>query len=100
MIDLENKKEVAAEKTRGDRGELGKSSAGDRIKVLHRAEGRGVSLKVFARNLAKSGNQDAKDWFECKKGAMNQNRNDANIKAAMECRVATKAAKRKKKGQQ
>lgn len=99
MIDIDNKKEVVQESARRSRGDLGVATAGDTIKKRHRAEGNRLSLKVFARSLLKSGDQVAKDWFAHKKGALNQGRNDGNIKVAMEARAATKAAKKKKKGQ-
>lgn len=108
------------EKVRGDRGELGVATAGLTIKqrwreahfsrvnagdkhnpnkrIFVRNPG-SPSLKAFAKALAKDGDQVAKDWFAHKGGSMNQKRSDANAKAAMEARTATKAAKRKKKGE-
>lgn len=99
MIELEQKQEVTQTPSRGDRGELGVATAGDTMKQRHRSEGRGLSLKQFARKLEASGDKVAKEWFANKRGAANQQRSDANVKAAMEARTATKAAKRKKKGQ-
>jgi hypothetical protein len=109
------------EVTRGDRGELGTATAGLTIwqrwreahftrenannkhnpnkRVYVRNAGPPVSLKAFARTLLKEGDPVAKEWFANKRGAKNQKRSDANIKAAMEARTATKAAKRKKKGE-
>lgn len=115
----EQKKEKD-EKVRGDRGELGTATAGLTIRQRwHEAHFSRVnagekhnpnkrifvrnpgspSLKAFARALAKDGDQIAKDWFAHKRGSMNQKRSDANVKASMEARTATKAAKRKKKGE-
>jgi hypothetical protein len=104
--------------TRGDRGEVGQATAGLTIKqrwhasafkrvnaedkhnsrkrVYVRISG-APSLKQYVRALMKSGDQTAKDWRAHKKGSLNQKRSDANIKAATECRTATKQAKRKVK---
>lgn len=108
------------EKTRGDRGELGTATAGLTIhQRWHEAhftrENAGVkwnpnkriwvrnpgapSLKAFAKSLAKEGDPIAKEWFANKRGAKNQKRSDANVKAAKEASFATHAAKRKKKGE-
>ena len=108
------------EVTRGDRGELGIATAGLTIRQKwHEAHftrvaaptkhnpGRriyvrnpgGLSLKAFARGLVKDGDPTAKEWLSNKLGSKNQKRSDANIKAATEARQATKAAKRKKKGE-
>jgi hypothetical protein len=85
------------EKVRGDRGEVGQGSPGSRLKALwHAAGGRG-SLKQFVKTL--KDNADAKSWLANKHGKNNQKRTDANIKAALEARSATKVAKRKKKGE-
>jgi hypothetical protein len=86
------------QQVRGDRGVVGTPTPGLTMKQRHAATGRGLSLKVFARELAKAGDKTAQAWLDNKKGASNQGRNDANIKKALESRTATKAAKRKKKG--
>ena len=86
------------QQVRGGRGEVGTASAGDKMKQRHRAEGRGLSLKVFARKLAKGGDETAEQWLANKLGAANQSRSDKNIAAASATATATKAAKRKKKG--
>lgn len=107
------------EETRGDRGELGVATAGLTIRQRwHEAHFTRVnaglkqnpnkrifvrnpgapSLKAFARALAKESDPVAQAWLANKLGAKNQKRSDSNIKAAMEARTATKAAKRKKKG--
>lgn len=85
------------QQVRGSKGEVGKASAGDTMKQLHRATGRGLSLKVFVRDLVKAGNETAKAWFANKKGAANQARSDKNAAAAKVAADATKAAKRKQK---
>lgn len=56
-----------------------------------------VPLKAFAQLLLKEGDSIAKDWFECKKGALNSERSDKNKKRLEEERMATRAAKMKKK---
>lgn len=83
---------------------VGKSTAGDRLKRAHRrvALENGVSLKAYARTQIKLGLeeslvQDAKDWFECKAGALNAKRSDATEKRLTEEKLAKKAAKSKKK---
>jgi hypothetical protein len=88
-----------SEPVRGERGEVGTATAGLTIKQKWKASTSHVSLKVFARTLAKSGDQAAKDWFAHKKGSLNQARTDANIKAAREAAVATHTERRKKKAQ-
>lgn len=108
------------EKTRGERGEVGKATPGLTIrqrwheahftrksaeikqnpnKRIYVRNPGAISLKAFARALAKAGDPIAKEWLSNKRGGQNQKRSDANIKAAMEARQATKAAKRKKKGE-
>lgn len=80
------------------RDDVGTATAGESLKNRWRKEGNGLSLKTFARKLVADGDQIAKDWFECKAGALNQERSDKN-KARIETEsVATKTAKRKKKG--
>jgi hypothetical protein len=116
-VQTEQKKE---EIVRGDRGEVGTATAGLTIKQKwreahfsrvdagdkHNPKKRiyvrnpgSPSLKEFARSLKKEGDQVAKDWLAHKRGSLNQKRSDANVKAASDARIATKAAKRKKKGQ-
>jgi len=56
------------------------------------------SLLEFARKLAASGNQDAKDWFANKKGACNQKRSDKNIARITLEKQASKNARRKTSG--
>lgn len=90
-----------------DKGYVGKSTAGDRVKRAHRGianDGGGtkISLKSFARTQIKLGIeeslvQDAKDWFECKAGALNAKRSDTTEKRLTEEKMAKKAAKSKKK---
>lgn len=83
--------------TRGSRGEVGKSTAGDRVKARYAKSGKNVSLKQFARGLVKTGDQDATDWFASKAGALNLSRSDKNkTRVALE-KSMTKAAKAKKK---
>lgn len=98
---VEQKKE---EKTSGSRGEVGQASAGLTIKQRwHEAKSQlgalslGNSLKTFARRLAKEGDPVAKEWLANKRGARNEKRTDANIKAALEARQSSKAARRKTK---
>jgi hypothetical protein len=104
--------------TPGDRGVVGEATAALKIKNLwhethfklvdddnpfnpnHRVwtpnNSNVPSLKRFARGLAASGDQVAKDWLDHKHGSLNQARTDANIKAAHEAASATHLEKRKK----
>ncbi len=105
----ENTQTVVTEKSRGDRGELGKGTAGSRLKSLWHSEcftkkelglvqiAGTPSLKAFARAKAKEGNQDAKDWFECKAGALNESRSDKNKSRIALEKQASKAARKKTK---
>lgn len=77
--------------------EVGQGSAGDSVKRRWQKEGKGTSLKAFARKLASDGDQLAKDWFDCKNGALNAERSDKN-RARVEIEsAATRAAHRKSK---
>lgn len=106
---VETKQETKTESARGDRGEVGKGTAGTRIRSLWHSscftkKDLGLvqiagtpSLKAFARAKAKEGNQDAKDWFDCKKGALNESRSEKNkARIALEAQ-ATKASRKKTK---
>ena len=105
------------EHPRGDRGELGQATAGLTIKqrwheahftlkdvgdkhnprkrVWVRNHG-APSLKRYARDLAKSGDTVAKDWFAHKCGSLNQVRTDANKTRISLEKQKTREAKRKK----
>lgn len=121
MSETENKtekKEEVAEK--GPRGEVGEPTAGltlkqrwhqthfilennaDRAHPYRRqwvAQKGAVSLKAFARKLAKEGDELAIHWLDSKKGKFAQKRSEANVSMAKLCGSATKVAKRKKKGE-
>lgn len=107
------------QKPRGERGELGKPTAGLTIKqrwhaahfkLVDTSDGQhpnrqsyvrnkdALSLRAFARQLAKSGDANAKEWFANKDGAKNQERSDANVKLAKACASATKLSRKKSKG--
>jgi hypothetical protein len=119
--DKKTKTEKAAEAeqaARGERGELG--TATDKLTITqlwHAAHftrkdandkgnfrkriwvanpGPKVSLKRFARELAKSGNAVAKEWFANKAGAKNAKRLDKNATRISLEKQASKAARRKK----
>lgn len=101
----------------GDRGELGVATAaltikqrwheahftlkdvGDkhnpRKRVWVRNHG-APSLKRYARDLAKSGDANAKDWFANKSGAKNAERSEKNRSRISLEAQASKAARRKK----
>lgn len=89
-----------SEPVKGERGVIGKATAGQTIKQRWQSHAlTRLSLKAYARGLAKDGDQVAKDWLAHKKGSLNQKRTDANIAMARTCAVATKTQKRKKKGE-
>jgi hypothetical protein len=101
----------------GERGEVGQPTAGLTIKqqwheahftlkdvgdkhnprkrVWVRNHG-APSLKRYARDLAKSGNQTAKDWFDHKAGSLNEERSEKNRTRISLEKTASKAARRKK----
>ena len=95
------------------RGNVGKSSAGDRVKRLyHQAHPKfkmnkdltekiylkpTMSLKAFARQLVKDENADAKDWFDSKAGALEVGRSEKNKTRVTLEASATKLAKKAKK---
>lgn len=54
------------------------------------------SLKRYARDLAKSGDANAKDWFAHKTGSLNENRSEKNRSRISLESQASKAARRKK----
>lgn len=105
------------EHPRGDRGEVGQATAGLTIKqrwheahftlkdvgdkhnprkrVWVRNHG-APSLKRYARDLAKSGDTLAKDWFAHKSGSLNTERTDANKTRISLEKQKTREAKRKK----
>ncbi len=113
----EQKQEETKEVARGDRGELGvatpaltirqmwheahftRKDVGDkhnpRKRIYVRNHG-APSLKRFARELAKSGNQVAKDWFANKSGAKNAERSEKNRSRVALEKQASKAARRKR----
>lgn len=105
---------------RGPKGELGTATAGllirqkwheahfKRIDTSNRAHPNrktfmpqkgALSLKAFARKLAKEGDPVAKEWFAHKKGSANQKRSEKNATEAKLAGAATKTAKRKKKAE-
>lgn len=94
---MEDNKTQEQVQTRGQRGEVGVASASLTLKTRYASEGRGISLKQFARKLAKEGDAVAKEWFANKSGAKNQKRTDSNINTAKAAGAATKMERRKAK---
>lgn len=70
-----------------------KDNPGKRIWV--KLEG-APSLRQFARKLLANGDPNAKEWFGNKKGAKDEKRSDANVKAAHDAAAATKTERHKK----
>lgn len=78
-----------------NRGVVGVGTAGQQLKARWHKEGKGLSLKQYARKLVAAGDQVAQDWFEHKKGVLNQGRSDAAKKRIAEQKAASKTARRK-----
>jgi hypothetical protein len=77
---------------------VGESTAGDRVKKAHAAKGKTKGpLKRFARELAKSGDVDAKQWLANKLGANEKSRSENSIKRIALEKQATKASRKGKK---
>lgn len=95
---MSDEQSVVQESGKTNRGVVGQGTPGSRLKALWHKEGKGKSLKQFARSLVKD-NADAKRWLENKLGKHDQKRSDANATLARTIGQATKAAKRKKKGE-
>lgn len=66
----DDKKPEEKQKKRGPRGELGESTAGERLKREHRRArkiaGDATPLREFARQLARGGDADAAAWLRAK----------------------------------
>lgn len=77
---------------------VGNGSPSSKIKLLWRSEGKGFSLKQFARKLLQSKSQIAVDWFNAKNGEGYLERSEANRTLAKLCATATRQEKRKPKG--
>lgn len=113
----EKQEKQSVQEVRGERGELGVATASLTIKQRWHEEHfnlvdtsdkshphrrsyvrkpGAVSLKAFARKLAKDGDANAKEWLGNKLGAKNQKRSDANVKLAQLCASASKAARKSK----
>ena len=85
----------STEKTRKSNGIVGVASTSLQLKQRWALEGKGMSLKAFARKLLKAGDELVSDWFAHKEGVLNQDRTAANRQKADEANRASKAAKRK-----
>jgi hypothetical protein len=102
---------------RGERGELGVATPSHAIKLLWHEEhfilqnvgdkhnprkqawvrrAGAPSLRKYARQLAASGNQVAKDWLDNKSGAQNAERQDKNKTRISLEKQASRAARRKR----
>ena len=78
--------------------EDGKLSVSKALKNRWRKEGKKpkLSLREFARRLAKAGDKPAADWFANKAGACNEDRLQKNKDRAASERSATHTSRRKK----
>lgn len=111
--------ETDTQKTRGPKGEVGASTPALTLKQRWHAEHfrledtsdnahrnrqsyvakmGALSLKKYARQLAKSGDKNAEAWLDNKAGVNNQERSAANAQMAKTCAGATKMARKKSKG--
>lgn len=76
---------------------VGQPSAGKEIKSRWQREGKGKSLRQFARGLIAAGDKTAQDWFDQKKGALNEKRTDKNQARINLEKQASKSARKKTK---
>jgi hypothetical protein len=74
---------------------VGTATAGQQLKARWHKEGRGLSLKQFARKLVAAGDTVASTWFEMKRGLHNQERTEKNINIARASAQATKNSRGK-----
>jgi hypothetical protein len=74
-----------------------KESVSKVIKSRFAKEGKGLSLKEFARRLAKAGDVSAQTWFDNKHGACNQDRYEKTQTRITAERIASRNARRKSK---
>ncbi|NBW58606.1 hypothetical protein EBR43_12695 [bacterium] len=74
---------------------VGKSTVGLQLKNRWRKEGRGFSLKQFARKLIAEGDSLAQEWLDLKKGLADQERSAANKQRVAAEKQASKSSKRK-----
>lgn len=74
---------------------VGKSTVGLQLKNRWRKEGRGFSLKQFARKLVSEGDSLAQDWFDRKKGLNDQARSASNQQRIAAEKQASKSSSRK-----
>jgi hypothetical protein len=74
---------------------VGKAAVGLQLKNRWRKEGRGFSLKQFARKLIASGDPLGQEWLDLKRGHSNQERNAANKQRVAAEKQASKSSKRK-----
>lgn len=74
---------------------VGTGTVGHTLKTRWHKEGRGFSLKQFARKLLAEGDQLAQDWFDRKRGLSNQDRSDKNKQRIAAEKQASKTAGRK-----
>lgn len=76
-------------------GVVGTGTSGQQLKARWHKEGKGLSLKQFARKLVAAGDKLAQDWFDHKKGILNQGRTDTKRAKIAAEKQASKAARRK-----
>lgn len=76
-------------------GMVGTGTAGQQLKARWHKEGKSLSLKQFARKLVAAGDKMAQDWFDHKKGLLNQGRSDSTKARIASEKQASKAARRK-----
>ena len=74
-----------------------KESASKLIKGRFAKEGEGVSLKEFARRLAKAGDAAAQNWLDNKHGVCDQARTEKTKTRVAAERIASRNARRKAK---
>ena len=75
---------------------VGKATVGQTLKNRWRKEGKGLSLKQFARKLVASGDSVAQEWFDRKHGLMDLDRSDKNKARIMQEKQAAKSGSSRK----
>ena len=91
---------VPTETSTQGRGDVGSGTPSSRLKGLFHTDGKGMSLKTFARKLGND-SEDAVAWFANKGGSLEDKAKAARLKLKggklIEIRQATKASRNKSK---
>lgn len=97
MADKLNQNKRLSAKEQKNMSSKDKLTVSKAIKSLHAKNGKGLSLKEFARRLVRDGNELAKDWFANKGGATVEARSKLKEERITAEKAATKSAKKSSK---